>query len=439
MKCSRGAVSPMVALMLVPILGTTALAVDAGYWYYVQRSMQNAADSAAIAAASTGDDDYVQLAKGTTASYGFVDGENNITVGASRVTCPSGTGTCTQVAISYISPLFFSPIVQFTGDSNGGTGQGVAALAVAGDSNGGASHEFCIVALSSTPGDGILANGVPHANLNGCDIFSNSAIQCTGHNLNAGSAIAVGTSDVCGVEQIEGAEPLEDPYEDRGDNIPADPCGGTPANYPQAFASGNTSDTLSPTNKIAGSYGWAGNKIFCGDVVLTGDVNISNVTLVIMNGRLITNSHKLTANSSTLVFSGDNNPLYHHYPTDHVNSNKNVGGSTIEVAAPTSGDWSGVAIYQDPSLTTNVDVQESGNTPAYNLSGLFYAPNADVAFWGVVNKAGTGYNCFVLVAGTVDIRGTGQIYANATDQCDDAGLDVPTDGTGAGGPKWLVK
>ena len=46
-----GAVAPMTALMLVPILGAMALAVDVGYWYKVQRSMQSAADSAALAAA----------------------------------------------------------------------------------------------------------------------------------------------------------------------------------------------------------------------------------------------------------------------------------------------------------------------------------------------------------------------------------------------------
>ena len=47
-----GAVVPMVAILMVVILGMVAFAVDIGYLSVVQKEMQNAADAAAMAGAS---------------------------------------------------------------------------------------------------------------------------------------------------------------------------------------------------------------------------------------------------------------------------------------------------------------------------------------------------------------------------------------------------
>src|SRR5207248_5530722 len=47
-----GAVVPMVAVLIVLILAMVAFAVDIGYICVVQKEMQNAADSAALAGAS---------------------------------------------------------------------------------------------------------------------------------------------------------------------------------------------------------------------------------------------------------------------------------------------------------------------------------------------------------------------------------------------------
>jgi Flp pilus assembly protein TadG len=50
--CRKASVAPLTAIMLLPIAGSIAFAVELGSWNYMQRSLQNAADSAAIAAAS---------------------------------------------------------------------------------------------------------------------------------------------------------------------------------------------------------------------------------------------------------------------------------------------------------------------------------------------------------------------------------------------------
>ena len=153
----------------------------------------------------------------------------------------------------------------------------------------------------------------------------------------------------------------------------------------------------------------------CGDQQLTGDTTINNTVLVIENGRLDTNSHTLSGSGLTVVFSGSNNASYQHIPT---------GGGTLDIAAPTSGAWSGVAIYQDPSLTTNVNLSYSGNSPTWNLTGLVYLPHASVTLSGAVNKSSKGQRCFTMVVDNITINGTGSIFANDT-QCQAAGLAQP--------------
>jgi hypothetical protein len=111
-----------------------------------------------------------------------------------------------------------------------------------------------------------------------------------------------------------------------------------------------------------------------------------------------------------VVFSGDNGS-YTHAPT---------GGGTIDIAAPTSGPWSGVAIYQDPKLTSGVDISAAGNSPAWAITGLVYLPNSSVTFSGAVNKAGFGKSCFVIVVKDITVNGTGMILPNG--ECIPAGL-----------------
>lgn len=50
-QARRGAIAPLTAMLLVPLLGLAALAVDVGYLALVRSQLQNAADAAAMAAA----------------------------------------------------------------------------------------------------------------------------------------------------------------------------------------------------------------------------------------------------------------------------------------------------------------------------------------------------------------------------------------------------
>ena len=87
--------------------------------------------------------------------------------------------------------------------------------------------------------------------------------------------------------------------------------------------------------------------------------------------------------------------------------------------------WSGVALYQDPKLTSGVDISAAGNSPAWDITGLVYLPNASLTLSGAVNKSGYGNSCFVLVVNDITVNGTGMILPNG--QCIPAGLlNMPT-------------
>src|SRR3954463_2675206 len=76
------------ALMIPILLAAFGLSFEGAHWYQSQRAMQNAADSAAIAASMNGGTGYAAEARAVTAQYGFTDGVSSVAVTASNsATC----------------------------------------------------------------------------------------------------------------------------------------------------------------------------------------------------------------------------------------------------------------------------------------------------------------------------------------------------------------
>jgi hypothetical protein len=376
--------------------------------------MQNAADTGAIAAATNGGSNYDVEAKAVAARYGFVDGANTISVAVSNTAaCPGGGNNCYSVTISGFVPLYLSQVVGFRGDAtvNGTQRKQLSSAAVANHPN--TPMSFCLLALGP---QGIRSNGAPKANM-ACNTMSNTGSTCNGGNLGAPIGAAHNTNNGCGVAQYSNVPTVADSYAALASKVPADPCGGS---YPQEPTKKNA-PALPSSNQLSGLKSWGGNVVLCGDIQLTGNVTIdapANAVLVIENGQLDTNGYSITTTKGsglTVVFSGSNSGSYTHAPT---------GSGTLDIAAPTSGVWSGVAIYQDPKLTNGVDISAAGNTPAWDITGLVYLPNSSVTLSGAVNKAGFGKSCFALVVKDITVNGTGMILPNG--ECVPAGLGMPT-------------
>jgi hypothetical protein len=424
----RGNVSVIMGFLLIPLVGFLGLGFEVSNWYLISRGMQNAADAATIAAAINNGANYAAEAKAVAALYGFVNGTNNVSVAVTNTApCPGGGNTCYDVTISGLTPLLLSQIVGFQGDAslNGTLEKKLSAAAVAKPST--VTRDLCLLALASSgAAQGIRTNGAPTANMKGCSSMSNTAAQCNGHNLGLDISFAVGSNNGCGAQQLHN-EAITDPYASLASNIPPLSSSGCNGNFPQETHQGNHS-SIAASNQLTGTLTLAaGNHFLCGDQMLTGDVTVNapaGAVLIIENGQLDLNGNTFQTSSGsglTLVFSGTNGS-YTHAPTDNTNG----PGGVLDIAAPTGGNWSGVAIYEDPSLTSGVDVSAAGNSPTWDITGLIYMPHATLTLKGAIDKSNSGNQCVVMVADNFQISGTGGILKSDIGQCQQAGLKMPT-------------
>jgi hypothetical protein len=265
--------------------------------------------------------------------------------------------------------------------------------------------------------------------------MSNSNATCNGSNLNATMGIAVGKNGGgagCGNKQISNyPNPLTNPgcptncysqilANDTGMSATAlAKCNGSYPQYTKKTGYPTEISTLSQLQSFTGSNGET-VYVACGDTQLSGNITApAGSVLVVENGNLDLGGNTLSGSALTLVFSGTadtKSVTYGHAPT---------GSGTLDIQAPTSGTWSGVALYQDPNLTgAGVDVSYAGNNPTWNLSGLLYMPNASLTISGAINKSANGAACMVTVAKDILINGTGSIYSQTPDGsgCKQAGL-----------------
>jgi Flp pilus assembly protein TadG len=431
----RGTIAVMMALLFPALIAILGLGMEVTNWYMRTRAMQNAADAAVIAAASNGTANYNVEAAAVAANYGFVNGAGNVAITATdSAACPADpdvTPPCYRVSITKIVPIALTAVVGYKGniDVDGVREQQLSSAATATKTV--VQQPICLLGLDPS-GQAITSNGAPNADFSGCTTMSNSGSSCNGSDLKAFMGVAHATNNGCGVRQHSYAPPVVDPYAALASNIPSDLAAKCSNSYPQESKQGGSWSGGTPwsgTKLLTGTADKAGNTLICGDLRLTGDVTIDapdGAVLYIQNGRLDLQGHTFrTANGSevTIVLTGDNGGPYQHIVTDKSGSTTGL----LDIVAPLSGPFSGVAIYQDPKLTTGVNFTYAGNDPTWDITGLVYMPNADVTISGAINKSTNGAVCFVMVAKDITINGTGSIYAQspAGAGCKDAGLNMP--------------
>jgi hypothetical protein len=432
----RGNITPMFALLLVPLIGMLGMAGEGSSWYLAQRAAQNAADQAAMAAAANGcqagcPTTYSQEAAGVSQKYNFVNGVNDTSVVADITGTPSApcaSSTCYRVTIQRNVPVMLLRLVGYSGSTvtaGGDAATNIFARAIA--TRGKSDAEFCITTLSSSS-TSFEANGTPSLDLSTCPVFApNGGTSCTNQAGDKVLASYVGstgkTNDNCGIEQPTSLTPL-DPFGPLTSNLPdADTtCAKT------YYRDGDKKNPLPTTNILtSGTYTLASKK--CGDVRLDSDVTVNGV-LLIENGHLDLNGHKLTGTNLTIIFSGPaGDTKYEHFICSSSitpsNCTSNQSGGVLDFAAPTSGTWSGVAIYQDPRLGSGkgVNMIDNGNSPQWDITGMIYAPKADFTLSGAINHATSGYACLSFFVNSMLVNGGGSIFATPTKECKQAGID----------------
>jgi len=231
------------------------------------------------------------------------------------------------------------------------------------------------------------------------------------------STLATNSNSQCGgpVKNI----PVTDPYAALASKIPVK----SPACDPKASIStlsAGSNIALSPTAPV----------FYCSGLSITGNGKVTTSgtgVIVFENGPLTLNGNTFQSGPNsgvTLIFTGTGTT------SSTIQAN---GKGVIDIAAPQSGDWSGVAIYTDPAMNTQVSYTQNGaNAVSWQITGLVYMPHAAMTLNGDVthatNAAVGAQDCFALVSDTFTSNG-GVRFLEHQSQCASAGLIPPQGGT----------
>ena len=105
-KDEGGNVFLLVALAMPLLIGAIGLGAEVSYWRVLHRGMQDAADSAVIAAAANNSASYATEAQSVTAQYGFANGLGQVAVAVSNP--PTAAGCAANCYVVTISHTFIS-------------------------------------------------------------------------------------------------------------------------------------------------------------------------------------------------------------------------------------------------------------------------------------------------------------------------------------------
>ena len=387
----NGAAAIVMALMLPLLIAGLAFGAETGFWELQRRKLQNAADMAAHSAAMqkrsgvSSESDLKSVAEVVAAVGGYKLGSAGITL-ASPPAGGAYAGDASAVSVA----------LNFTVSAT--------ALISAGD-------PACVLALDPSAAGAISVGGSTDVTLTGCNIAANSssasAIQSTGNGatLEADCASTPGGVDDshgildlgCSAPQT-GTAPVSDPYA----SVP-EPTVGSCSSL-SSFTSGN------PATPAPGCF-----SVPSGTNTIGSNVELSSGTYIFNGpGEVRLNGNKsMTGTGVTLYFTGGA-------------SLKVNGNFDLDIKAPTSGTYSGIAIFG--SRTNGGDFDLTGNS-GVAIVGAVYAPDSDVTYTG--NTAGFGVGeCTQVIGGTVTFWGSAEFDTD----CSNSGTTHPTT---AGGIKLV--
>ena len=373
MKDESGQILALTVLSMTLLIACIALAVDVGVLFRAKRQAQIAADSAAIAGALEnfyhGSANVTTKGQAAGAANGIPSADITMTVGP---TDGYHTGT------AYVEANVYQPTQTVFMDMFVGGKVNVSARAVAGIAFG----QACMYALDPTSAGAFTVKGSTTVSAPNCGIqvdSSDSGAFCDQGAAKVDSPYinVVGgqsTSGKCGKNSgspvYSGGDPANDPLDLTGP-IPATAC--------TTGGSGNTVSvpTVTSATTIPSTAG-----VTCFSAT---NVTLSNVTLpagiyVFENGVQISGNVTVTGGTMDI------------YQGSFANNNGN-----LNISAPTTGTYDGIAIMQPASDTTAacqdssiknkintstcLQVQfgsSSATPPAGNLDGIIYAPTATV-------------------------------------------------------------
>jgi len=413
----RGNMLVISGVALPLLIGAAGLATDTIQWAVWKRELQRAADSAAIA----GVYDRVQADGATTNTESAVNRDLDLNYhvgfdmvgGYPQISYPADATDETDqvhVTLAVQRMLGFSGMFMETAPL-------IQASATAASVPG--TDKYCVVSLEDSTRTGIEGSGNAHVEFS-CGMITNSvstnAATAKGSSYIQATVIAasggIQESSNWDVDKYDPYTPAQDdPYADLNpDSSETNECNSSPKGD-LTIGSSNSGQDISAYNGTVcySSISVGSNRsltlrdglfvIDGGSVTVRGTLNVINATIVLTN--------KSNAANATIG-----------------NFDANAQAS-VNITAPTSGKWSGMAIYQDRRAITDTGAIASapnkingGSTG--NITGVLYFPKQSLAFLG---NATDQYICTQFVVRRIIFTGTNGSQNKFDDDCVSAGYE----------------
>lgn len=394
-----GVVGITTALVLPLLVGFAGLGIEATEWYAQARSIQAAADDAAlstaVAYAQGNTSAYAQEGTSVASSNGYTDGVDGVKV---TINMPpvsgSQAGNQNAVQVNIVRPITPILAAMFISAFNV-NGNGVAIVGGPNKSSNG-----CVLALNSAATTGATLNGTTSITLNKCAFDVNATSSTASLVMNGNASLTAQNVNLGGGDQIssnstlnatDGVKlfqpPAQDPYASR--QIPSF------SGCYQTNLKIHKTTTLQPG-------------VYCGGIdIMGGTVTLSPGVYILDQGDLDVNGNATVIGTGgvTIILTTSKNDF------STVGNIIVNGGATMNLVAPTTGPTAGIAIWQDRRAPdSGADKLNGGST--MQITGAIYLASESVAYAG--GQASTDSGCTQLIALNITFTGNSQLGNSCT-------------------------
>jgi Flp pilus assembly protein TadG len=377
-----GAVLPIFALALIPIVAMVGAAVDYSRANSIRSQLQATLDSALLAGARDGSTNWTNIATNFFNS--------NVQTKWGVVASPTFTLTENRAYMGTVSAAMSTNFLGIMGVNT--INVGVSAIASVGSTGG----YYCVLALNQTAQPGLQLTGnasititapkcvmqVNSNSVDAVDLNGNTAINSV-ENCFVGGTRTVGNSSISPTPDAT-CKAVPDPFA----AYPRPAVGS--CGYTNYKLSGNKSATLPPG-------------VYCGGMNFNGPVNVtfSPGLFIIKDGVITETGGSFTGQGVSFFLTGSGAAM------------QLSGQADWHIVAPTDGPLPGFAIFLNPNGPTGLAASSSslsGQSELY-FEGVVYLPQQQVSVTGNASMvAPSPYTSFI--ADTLTFVGNGVLVIN---------------------------
>ncbi|WP_342236285.1 TadE/TadG family type IV pilus assembly protein [Inquilinus sp. OTU3971] len=396
----RGATAIIVGIAFPVLVGGMGMGAEVGYWYFTQRTLQEAADVAAHAGG-------VRKAAGDTkpkidSTALYIAQQSGFSPGIIAVNVPPTAGTyagnpgAVEVLLSRSLPPLFSSVFLSSNVDVGGRAVALVEF----------NSKACMLALSTTEDRAINISGSTTVNLTNCDVASNSTASDAFYVGGSGQITTDCVYTSGGADTTSGLHLSECSAVSQYQLPTADPYAGVPEpQSPSTCPNGGTINggTVSPPDTGPDR----GKRCFKNGLSIKSTVHFDPGVYIIDGGTFTINNDAVVTGSHVMFYFKNGGDL------------KINGTSVLNLSAPSPTfehpileTYSGLLFFGERDSALAANTIKVNGTSGSTFTGAVYFPSSDVEYTG--NSTTTG-GCTQVIGLTITLTGNSDFQSDCSD------------------------